>query len=47
MLKKYILKPDYVLEADPDTVRRAQERYEKEQSEKIGKLNSTKGNYQK
>ena len=47
MLKKYILKPDYVLEADPDTVKRAQERYEKEQNEKLGKLNSTKGNYQK
>lgn len=45
MLKKYILKPDYLLEADPDTVRKAQERYEKEQSEKLGKLNSTKGNY--
>ena len=47
MLKKYILKPDYVLEADPAAVKKAQERYEKEQSEKLGKLNSTKGNYQK
>ena len=45
MLKKYILKPDYMLEADPDTVRRAQERYEKEQAEKLRKLDSTKGNY--
>ena len=42
MLKKYILKPDYVLEADPDTVRRAQERYEQEQSEEVKKLGSTK-----